>query len=93
MPKSLSFLEILDAPMQLTAFKRAEDQENAFIVRLFNPTDEAVAGKLSFFKDVKSAWTTDLNEEKQSELKVDGKMIPITAAKKKIVTVLVELGG
>jgi mannosylglycerate hydrolase len=93
LPKSLSFLEILDAPMQLTAFKRAEDQENAFIVRLFNPIEEAVAGKLSFFKNVKSAWLTDLNEEKQSELKVEGKNIPFTAEKKKIVTVLVELDG
>ena len=93
LPKSLSFLEILDAPMQLTAFKRAEDQENAFVVRMFNPTEEAVAGKLSFFKNVKSSWLTDLNEEKQSELKVEGNVIPFIAAKKKIVTVLVKLGG
>ena len=92
LPKSLSFFKILDARVQLTAFKRAEDVENAYIVRLFNPTEKAVAGKLSFFKDVKSAWLTDLNEEKQSELKVEGKNIPFTAEKKKIVTVLVELG-
>jgi len=93
LPKSLSFLEILDAPLQLTAFKRAEDVENAYIVRLFNPTEEAVAGKLSFFKDVKSAWLTDLNEDIQRQLSPQGKSLPLAVGKKKIVTVVWHLFG
>ncbi|MBN1348493.1 hypothetical protein JXJ21_03725 [candidate division KSB1 bacterium] len=92
LPKSASFLEIADAPlrgspMQLTAFKRAEDREETYIVRMFNPTQKTVSGKLRLFTKVKRAWLTNLNEERQEELKADGHEIPFKAGKKKIVTI------
>ena len=91
LPKSLSFFEIADAPMQLTALKRAEDRDNTFIVRMFNPTDETVSGTLKFFKEVKKAWLTNLNEERREELKPQGKEIPFSATKKKILTIEFEI--
>ncbi|MGP8329721.1 MAG: alpha-mannosidase [Methanosarcinaceae archaeon] len=87
LPKSAGFLEIAGAPMQLTTFKRAEDREDSYIIRLFNPTAEPVAGKLRFFKEVKQAWLTNLNEERTEELKPAGREIFFKAGKKKILTV------
>ncbi len=91
LPKSLSFFEIIAPAMQLTALKRTEDRENAFIARLFNPTIQTINGKLRLFKNVKKAWLTNLNEERQEKLKIEGRDILFTALKKKIITIEFEL--
>jgi mannosylglycerate hydrolase len=91
LPKTLSFFEILAPALQLTAFKRAEDHENSFVVRLFNPTLQTVTGTLRMFKNVKQAWLTNLNEERQEVLQVKGRDILFTAEKKKMITIEFEL--
>jgi mannosylglycerate hydrolase len=91
LPKSMGFMQVDGDLLQLTAFKRAEDRENSFIVRLFNPTETKVAGKLLLYKDVKKAWLTNLNEEREKEILPVGKEIPFVALKKKIVTIEFEL--
>lgn len=87
LPKEMSFMEVSGDHIQLTAFKRAEDRPESFVVRVFNPKDEAVSGKLTLFKPVKRAWLTNLNEEREKELKAAGKEIPLELGKKKIATV------
>ncbi len=87
LPKSMSFLELEGANLQLTVFKRAEDRPRSYIVRLFNPTDKPVKGALKLFKPVKQAWLTNLNEEREKELKPVKNALRLTIAAKRIVTV------
>ena len=86
LPKAMSFLELKGDNLQITAFKRAEDRKRSYIVRIFNPTDKAVAGALRTFKPVKRAWLTDLNEQRQDELEPAGNAVRFKAGKKKIMT-------
>ena len=86
LPKAMSFLELQGDNLQLTAFKQAEDRPESYVVRLFNPTERTVNGTLKLCHPVKAAWRTNLNEERQEELKVAGQTIGLALGKKKIVT-------
>jgi alpha-mannosidase len=87
LPKTMSFLELAGDGLELTAFKRAEDRRNGYVVRLFNPTNDTITGRLRLFKDIKRAWLTNLNEKRRKELKPVGKTLRINAAPKKILTI------
>ncbi|MCC6699593.1 MAG: hypothetical protein IT365_28465 [Candidatus Hydrogenedentes bacterium] len=91
LPKSMSFVEVQGANLQVTALKRHEDRENTFVIRLFNPGTKSVNGKLRFFKKVKRAWLTNLNEERREDLQPKGDTLALTAGKKKMMTVEFEL--
>ena len=87
LPKTMSFMELSGKNLQLTAFKRSEDREDTYVVRVFNPAEKAVEGSLTLHKAVKKAWVTNLNEERESALKPTGKTVKFKVAKKKIVTI------
>jgi alpha-mannosidase len=87
LPKSASFLEISGGSMQLTVFKQAEDRKDSYIIRMYNPEDKDVSGRIKTLKPVKQAWLVDLNEEHRQELKLDKQGIPFEAKKKKILTI------
>ena len=87
LPKELSFLEVKGNQVQLTAFKEAQDRPGSYVIRLFNPTDKAVNGKVKLYKKVKKAWLTNLNEDRIEAIETDCKTIPFKAGKKKIVTI------
>jgi mannosylglycerate hydrolase len=87
LPKTMSFLELQGNNLQLTTFKRGEDHPKSYIVRIFNPTDKPVKGALKLFKPIKQAWLTNLNEERQEELKTVKDTLNLKVAAKKIVTV------
>lgn len=87
LPKSMSFLELQGANLQLTAFKRAEDHKSSYVVRIFNPTSKAAKGKLILSKPVKKAWQTNMNEERREKIEPKGNTIPLSLGKKKIVTI------
>ncbi len=91
LPKSMSFVELKGANLQLTALKRAEDQTDSYVLRLFNPTRKAVKGSLKLFKPIKKAWLTNMNEEHDKELKPAGSNLSIAVGPKKIVTVEIQL--
>jgi len=91
LPKALSFLELSGDNLQLTAFKRAEDRENSYVVRIFNPKPKAVSGKLTVYKKFKRAWLTNMNEERIEALKPSGNTLALKLDKKKIITVEFEL--
>jgi alpha-mannosidase len=86
LPKELSFLEVT-GPLQLTAFKCAEDRPAGYVVRLFNPAGKAAKGELRLWKPVKKAWLTNLNEERREALDPKNGRIALNVPKKKIVTV------
>ena len=87
LPKELSFLQVSGGTLQVTAFKRAEDHEDSFVLRVFNPSDKPVEGTISVFKPIKKAWLTNLNEERETALKPVGKTLKVKLGKKKIATI------
>ncbi len=91
LPKSMSFLELQGANLQLTAFKRAEDHKGSYIVRIFNPTAKAAKGKLVLSKPVKKAWFTNMNEDRREKVEPKGNSIPLSLGKKKVVTVEIQV--
>lgn len=91
LPKSMGFLELQGANLQLTAFKRAEDHKGSYIVRIFNPTAKSAKGKLILSKPVKKAWLTNMNEERRVKLEPKGNTIPLSLGKKKIATIEFQL--
>jgi len=86
LPKQLSFFEIKPANLVLSALKKCEER-NSLILRLFNPTDRPVRGKITCYKPIKTARLTNLNEERQKTLNPQGNSLNLTVGKKKIVTV------
>ncbi len=62
--------EILNPEIQLSCLKKAENDE-ALIIRLFNPSDEEKTGNIRFFSKPQSAQLTNMNEEVESELTID----------------------
>jgi alpha-mannosidase len=87
LPKSMSFLEVSNRNLQLTAFKRAEDHKGTFVVRLFNPTARALKSTLKIHKPIKRAWLTNLNEDRCEKLEPVNGALRLNVGKKKIVTV------
>ncbi|MCP4639040.1 MAG: alpha-mannosidase, partial [bacterium] len=87
LPKSMSFLEVSGRNLQITAFKRAEDRKNSYVVRLFNSDNRAVTGTLKVWKSIKKAWLTNLNEDRREKLEPGDGTLKLKVGKKKIVTV------
>lgn len=86
LPLTMSCFSIEPSPLVLSAMKKAEERES-FIVRLYNPSNEAIDGAMQFGIPIEQAYRTDLNEERQERLTVeDGRTVRFTAGAQKIVT-------
>ena len=82
-----SFAELSGENINMSIIKTPEDEEeNALIVRVFNASAENADGKITFFKDIKNAYVTNLNEDVKSEIKADGNTLNISLAPWKIGT-------
>ena len=90
LPKSMSFLSIDPVNLMLSTFKKAE-RSDSLILRVFNPTTDDIDGTITFHKEIKTAWITNLNEERREQLQPDGKKINLKVGKKKIVTLELEV--
>jgi len=77
-----SYLEIPEK-LVLTAFKKAEDSDK-YIIRLFNPLEETVKGKIT--TTFKNAVKVNMNEEKEESINLD----KISVGPNKILTIEVE---
>jgi len=86
LPKELSFVEVEPKEIALSMLKQAEKRET-IVVRLFNPTDSEISGKVNFHQNIKEAWLINLNEERKEELPLKGSSISINFGVKKIVTI------
>ena len=86
LPKAMSFLTLEGDNLQITALKQAEDRPGSYILRLFNPDDAPVQGRVILFKDVQEAWLTNLNEERQEALQPEKNRLMLEVGAKKIVT-------
>ena len=81
----MGFVSIEPANLVMSAMKRAEDR-GSLIIRVFNPTDKKIDGRISFWKEVRSAKLTNLNEEPYEDIEPKGNEIHLKVEKKRIVT-------
>jgi alpha-mannosidase len=95
LPKEMSFLNLEPEAVVLSAVKRAE-RSDALIVRAFNPTDQALAARLTLFRPIRAARLTNLNEEPQDDLAPEagasgGRAVTFEVGPKKVVTLVIEV--
>ncbi|HPC43510.1 MAG TPA: glycoside hydrolase family 38 C-terminal domain-containing protein [Candidatus Latescibacteria bacterium] len=90
LPKSMSFLSISPANLVLSAFKKAEERDT-FILRVFNPTGDAMNGTITFYRPIKKAWLCNMNEERRQDLEPKGNVLTLDVPKKKIMTIEFEV--
>ena len=88
-PAGSSLYSISNNNIIMSAFKKAEDRDS-LIVRVFNPTDTEQSAEISFFKNVKKAYICNLNEERQSDVCVNGRALELSMQKCKILTLEIE---
>jgi len=87
LPPTGGLVELRGEGLVLSGVKKAEDRDSV-VVRLFNPSDAAVTGELSFGHDVAEAWVVNLNEDRAEPIEsATGQTVPVTAGPKKILTV------
>ena len=87
-PLTRSFLRIDRSAghVVLSALKRAEDRAGV-VVRLFNPGSDEARATLSLDAPVAAAFDTNLLEERQSPLSVEGHAVAVTLAPHRIRTI------
>ncbi len=85
LPKQMSFIEIGPKEIVLSALKKCE-RRDTLVLRMFNPTLKDISANIRFFRSVKEAWLTNMNEERKKKLPVNDNSISIQFGHKKIVT-------
>ena len=85
LPQRHSFLAIEPADLVLSALKRTEDGEE-LVVRVFNPTQKGLHGKLRFDRKVRWAGVVTLEERAIEDLLASGKSVSLMVPAKKIAT-------
>lgn len=82
---NLSFFEIQNDQLQLSAIKKSENSDG-IIIRLFNPTDSKIDTQIKFIKSIKYAHLVKLNENYITDLEINDNLVKIEANAKKIIT-------
>ena len=92
LPKADGFLAVEPRTACLSALKQSEDG-GGLILRMFNPSGERMTQRVSLGRGrrIARAWLTNLNEERDQELRIaDGSAVMLDIGPKKIVSVLIE---
>ena len=79
-----SLFSVEPANLVMSALKKAEDR-NSVVMRLFNPTDATIKGKVSLALPFKKAYLTNMNEDRQKEIKAEKNAVNLSVDKGKIV--------
>lgn len=82
-----SFLQVEPAELIVSAIKASEDQNDSYVIRLFNIADKCVAGTLTFDRKLERAHYVNLDEEVQNEAPFNEHAITITARAKQIISI------
>lgn len=89
--ESLSLFEIDNTLVQLSSIKKAQDTDG-IIVRIYNPNSKTEKCTINFASKIKVAYTTNMNEEKKSTLKLkNNKQIILEIEPCKIITLLIHI--
>lgn len=67
---SLSFLKIEPDSLIFSCLKKAENNNNEFVLRIYNPTSEVVSGKITTQSQLKTVQEVNLEEIFQSEVQL-----------------------
>lgn len=87
LPQTMSFFSIEPENLILSALKKTEGRES-YILRVFNPLDKTIDGKIRMSMPIKKAYAVNLNEERKGDLAVSSEnIISIRIAHHKIITV------
>lgn len=79
-----SFIKIYPDDLIFSALKKSED-ENGFVLRIYNPTDKDVEGRIEFFKAISKVEQVTLEEILVNEVElINQKSFFVSLAKKKI---------
>jgi len=63
LPNQLSFMKITPGDLQFSALKKPEDgATNSYVLRIYNPTEKAIKGKVEFYKPIKKVDRITLEE-------------------------------
>jgi len=89
LPLSKSYLNLASDALIVSAFKQSEDEDNSYIIRLFNITEQDGRGTLTFEREIDKAELVNLDEAPMSELPITAREIHVTVLPKQILTVKV----
>jgi len=89
LPQSMSFLDINPPQLVLSGVKLSESGD-AMVVRLFNPTETAIAGTLTSHQPIASASLCNMNEEPESDFTPNGNMLKVDVPKKRVITLVLK---
>ncbi|MBN1350755.1 hypothetical protein JXJ21_15160 [candidate division KSB1 bacterium] len=84
--KQRSFLKLEPSVLVITGIKRAE-QDEAFVIRFFNPTKRKIEGTLRFDFDIASAICVTLEEKAVAACQIKGSVVKVEVGAKKIITI------
>ncbi len=85
-PPNKSFISIANKDVVVSAFKKAENTKN-YILRLFNPTNIKVTTDIKLCLNIKQAWYTRLDEQREKEIDLkNNNTITAEVGQNKIVT-------
>lgn len=88
-----SFVRLSPGALVFSSFRNPPGSDDEAVLRVFNPTEKAVAGWVEFGLPVSDAWECDLREVSGKPLRVAKNRVPLTAGAKKIVSVRVRFKG
>lgn len=87
LPEKHSLFSIEPNNLILSAFKKAEDRDS-YILRVYNPLDTVITGKINFAVPIKNAYFTNMNEERISSINLhNSNSILLDIEHHKIVTI------
>ena len=86
LPQMFGFLSVDNENLIMSALKKSEERET-FILRLYNPTDEVINGKIKVNYNMKEVFFCTLNEERQTKIAINqDNLIDLNVDSNKIVT-------
>jgi mannosylglycerate hydrolase len=84
LPSELSFIKVTPDDLVFSALKQSED-ENGFVLRIYNPTEKDIEGKVEFYNSLSKVEHVTLEEVLINEINLsDKRSFAVSLAKKKI---------
>ena len=88
LPRNFSFFEIEPKEIIFSCFKKANnDEQGLYYIRLYNPTDKTIEGRIKFLKSPDCVFEATMEELFKKEVKYENGEIIFIAAPKKIITI------
>ena len=88
LPRNFSFFEIEPKEIIFSCFKKANnDEQGLYYIRLYNPTDKTIEGRIKSLKSPDCVFEATMEELFKKEVKYENGEIIFIAAPKKIITI------